>query len=47
MDRYQLARDMLDMLCSRRDGKRVTIPLAVRNRLVPLAETILGRNEHR
>lgn len=45
-ERYLLARDMLDMLCSGRDKKKMTIPLAIRNRLVPLAETILSRNEH-
>ncbi|KAK0613990.1 hypothetical protein B0T14DRAFT_547836 [Immersiella caudata] len=44
-DRYALAKDVLDMLSTRRNGKERKIPLTVRNTLLPLAERIKDRNE--
>ncbi|KAK4442386.1 hypothetical protein QBC34DRAFT_418805 [Podospora aff. communis PSN243] len=43
--RYTLAKDVLDMLSTRRNGKEKKIPLTVKNTLLPLAERIKDRND--
>jgi len=44
-DRFRLAKEIVDILGSRRNTREKEIPLAVRNKLLPLAERIAGRNE--
>ncbi|KAK5659324.1 hypothetical protein OQA88_1417 [Cercophora sp. LCS_1] len=44
--RYQLAKDILEMLCSNGPGKGKKIPTSVRRQLTPLATEITKRNRH-